>query len=46
MKFLFLLIDDYEKFLSYLLEAWNGIKSVDGSVELHAAFPFIRNEWW
>ena len=32
MKFLFLLIDVYEKSLSFLSEACNGIKSVDDSV--------------
>ena len=46
IKFLFLLIDDYEKSLSFLSEACNGIKYVDGSMELHAAFPSTPNKLW
>ena len=44
IKFLSLLIDDYEKSLSFLSEACNGIKSVDGSMMLHAAFPSTPNK--
>ena len=46
IKFLFLSIDDYERSLSYLLEACNGIKSVDASMKLHAAFPSTPNKLW
>ena len=37
IKFSFLSIDDYERSLSFLLDTSNGIKSVDGSMKLHAA---------
>ena len=46
IKFLFLSIDDYERSLSFLSEACNGIKSVDGSMKLHAAFPSTSNKLW
>ena len=45
IKFLFLSIDDYERSLS-LSEACNGIKSVDGSMKLHATFPSTRDKLW
>ena len=32
--------------LSFLSEACNGIKSVDGSTKLHAAFPSTLNKLW
>ena len=34
------------KSLSFLSEACNEIKSVDGSMELHAAFPSTSNKLW
>ena len=43
IKFLFLPIDDCERLLSFLPEACNGIKSVDGSIKLHVAFPSTSN---
>ena len=46
IKFLFLSVDDYERSLSFLSEACNGIKSVDGSLKLHAAFPSTPNKLW
>ena len=46
IRFLLLSIDDYERSLSFLSEACNGIKSVDGSIKLHAAFPFTPNKLW
>ena len=46
VKFLFLSIDDYERLLSFLSEACNGMKSVDGSMKLHAAFPSTPNKLW
>ena len=46
IKFLSLLIDDYEKSLSFLSEACNGIKSVYGSVKIHEASPFAQNIFW
>ena len=46
IKFLFLPIDDYERSLSFLSEACNEIKSVNGSMELHAAFPSTSNKLW
>ena len=36
--------EDYERSLSFLSEACNGIKSVDGSMMLHAAFPSTPNK--
>ena len=39
-------VDDYERSLSFLSEACNGIKSVDGSLKLHAAFPSTPNKLW
>ena len=44
IKFLFSSIDDYERSLSFLAEVYNGIKSVDGSMKLHAAFPSTPNK--
>ena len=44
--FLFLSIDDYERSLSFLPDACKGIKSVDGSMKLHAAFPSTSNKFW
>ena len=46
IKFLYLSTDDYERSLYSLSEACNGIKSVDGSMKLHAAFPSIPNKLW
>ena len=46
IKFLFLSIDDYERSFSFLSEACNGIKSVDGSVKLHAAFLSTPDKLW
>ena len=46
IKFLFLLTDDYERSLSFLSEACNGIKSVNGSMKLHAAFPSTPSKLW
>ena len=46
IKFLYLLIDDYKRSLSFLSEACNGIKSVDGSMKPHAAFPSTSNKFW
>ena len=43
IKFLFLPIDDCERSFSFLPEACNGIKSVDGSIKLHVAFPSTSN---
>ena len=45
-SFYFLSIDDYERSLSFLPKASNGIKSVDGSVKLHAAFSSTPNKLW
>ena len=39
-------IGDYERSLSFLSKACNGIKSVDGSIELHAAFSSTPNKLW
>ena len=38
-------VDDYETSLSFLSEACNGIKSVDGTMKLHAVFflYWVRN---
>ena len=46
IKFLFLPIDNYERSLSFLSEACNGLKYVDGSMKLHAAFPSNPNKLW
>ena len=46
VNFLFLSIDDYERLLSFLSEACNGVKSVYGSMKLHAAFPSTPNKLW
>ena len=46
IKFLFLSIDDYERLLSFLSEAYNGIKSADGSTKIHAAFLSTPNKLW
>ena len=46
IKFLFLSVDDYERLLSFLSEACNGIKYVDPSMKLHAAFPSCPNKLW
>ena len=46
IKFLFLSVDDYERSLSFLSEACNRIKSADGSLKLHAAFPSTPNKLW
>ena len=43
---LFLSIDDCERSLSFLLEACNGIKSIDASMKLHAAFLSTPNKWY
>ena len=43
IKFLFLSIDDYERSLSFLSKSCNRIKSVDGSIKLHAIFPSNPN---
>ena len=37
-------VDGFERSLSFLSEACNGIKSVDGSMKLHAAFPSTANK--
>ena len=42
IRFLVLSIDDYERSLSFLSEACNGIKSVDGSTKLHQLFPLLQ----
>ena len=42
--FLFLSIDHYERSLSFSSEACYGIKSVDGLMKLHAAFPSTPNK--
>ena len=39
IKFLFLSVDDYERLLFFPSEACNGIKYVDATMKLHAAFP-------
>ena len=39
-------IDDYERSLSFLSEACNGIKYVDGLMRLHADFLFTPNKSW
>ena len=44
IRFLFLSIDDYERSISLISKACNGIKSVDGSTKLHAAFPSTPNK--
>ena len=44
IKFLFLSIDNYEGSLFFLSEACNEIKSVDGSMKLHTAFPSTPNK--
>ena len=46
IKFFFLSTGDYERSLSLLLEAYNGIKSEDSSMKLHAAFPSTSNKLW
>ena len=46
IKFLFLSVDDYERSLSFLSEACNGIKYVDASMKLHAVFPSTPNKLW
>ena len=42
IRFLVLSIDDYERSLSFLSEACNGIKSVDGSTKLHKLFSLLQ----
>ena len=46
IKFLFLSVDDYERSLSFLSEACNGIKYVDALMKLHAAFSSTPNKLW
>ena len=46
IKFFFLSTGDYERSLSLLLEAYNGIKSEDSSMKLHAAFSSTSNKLW
>ena len=46
IKFLFLSVDYYERSLSFLSEACNGIKYADGSMKLHATFPSTPNKLW
>ena len=46
ITFFFLSTDDYERLFSFLSESCNGIKSVDGSMKLHAAFPSTPNKLW
>ena len=40
----FLSTDDYERLLSFLSDACNGIKSVDDTMKLHAVFSLCSNE--
>ena len=46
IRFFFLSSDDYERPLTFLSGACKGIKSVDGSMMLHAAFPYTPNKLW
>ena len=46
IKFFFLSTDDYGRSLSFLSEAYNGIKLVDSSIKLHAVVLFISNKLW
>ena len=43
-SFKLLSVDGYERSLSFLSEACNGINSVDGSMKLHAVFPSTANK--
>ena len=43
IKFFFFSIDNYERSL-FLSEACNGIKSVDGTMKLHAVFPLYSKQ--
>ena len=42
----FLSTDDYERLLSFLSDACNGIKSVDDTMKLHAVFPSAPTKLW
>ena len=44
IKFLFFAVDEYERSLSFLLEACNGIKHVDALMKLHSTFPSTPNK--
>ena len=46
IKFLFLSIDDYQRLFSFLSEACNRIRPLDGSMKLHAAFTSTPNKLW